>query len=123
MNFISDQIGIIALLVTLAIFVVVAAITLPIIIKRKHTIIKSAKATKHELHDIMLNVVDALGSRHNILEVEPSISKIKFKLRDVRLANAERLKEIGASGIVESSDSVTVIFGSISKSLAEEIMK
>lgn len=123
MNFVSEQVPIIALFVTIGIFLLVALICVPIIIRRKHTVIKGAKVTHRELHDVMLNVVDALGSRHNILSIEPSLSKIKFRLRDVKLANIERLNEIGASGVVESTDSLTVIFGAISKQLAEEMNK
>lgn len=123
MTFISEQVGMIALMVSIAIFIVIAIIAVPIIIRRKRTVIKGSTVSRRELSDIALNVIDALGSRSNIIGVETSISKIKFALKDVKLANIDKLNKIGASGVVETSNSLTVIFGSISKELGEAIIK
>lgn len=66
---------------------------------------------------------DLLGGKDNIIEYQSSLSKISFKLKDNSLVKIDQIKELGASGIVETSDGFSFIFGSISKLIAQELAK
>jgi PTS system D-glucosamine-specific IIC component len=59
-----------------------------------------------------------VGGLDNISSVEGTISKVSFKLKDTKLVDVDKVKDLGASGIVETSSGFTFIFGSVSKTIA-----
>lgn len=65
-------------------------------------------------------LITALGGKDNIDKAIGSYSKIKFMLVEPSLANLDGLKKF-STGIIEQSTGLTLIFGNISKPLAEEI--
>ncbi|MDH6603644.1 phosphotransferase system IIB component [Bacilli bacterium PM5-9] len=67
------------------------------------------------------DLLAAIGSENNIIETNASTSKIAFKLNDTSLVDVEKIKNMGASGIVETKDGFTFIFGNISKNIENEI--
>ena len=62
-----------------------------------------------------------IGDISNIESVSSSISKVNFKLKDSSLVDLEKIKELGASGIVENSSGFTFIFGNISPQIEKII--
>ena len=46
-------------------------------------------------------LVELLGGKNNIINVEASLSRFKVVLKDVNLANKEGIQKLGAKGIVE----------------------
>ncbi len=68
-------------------------------------------------------IITNLGGEDNITTIVGSISKIKFQLKDVKLVNKEALQRLGASGFIESSSALTIIFGKVSNELAVDIKK
>jgi phosphotransferase system IIB component len=112
------------LTIIIAAVVIVALIVIAIIIRHKH--VKDNGKISSKNHEAYVDknidkVINGLGGKKNIISLTASISKIKFIVNDVRIVNKEQLREFGATGFIESSNSITCIFGKLSKHLAEEI--
>lgn len=66
-------------------------------------------------------LIDALGGLTNIENMEATNSKASFILKDSTSAQITVLKELGATGIVQSNQKITAIFGKASKEIVEAI--
>lgn len=65
----------------------------------------------------------ALGGKDNILDVKSSPSKVTVSLKNQDNINIEDIKALGASGIVEGSQNLSMIFGKQSPSIEEDLKK
>ncbi len=104
--------GIIALIV-----VIILAVIFVMTIKNKQP--KQVKASDIPV-DINM-IMDAVGGKSNIKETVASSSKITFFVRDDSLVSLEKLKAVGASGIVQTTNKVSAIFGKYSKQISNMI--
>jgi PTS system glucose-specific IIC component len=78
----------------------------------------SASASSYELQ-----LVRAFGGRSNILSLDACITRLRVQLRDVTRANPEKLKALGAAGVVVVGDGVQAIFGTQSENLKTEVQE
>ena len=101
--------GIVALIV-----IIVLAIVFTYIIKNRHP--KQIKAGDIPLDINML--INAVGGTNNIKETTASSSRITFFVKDDSLVS---LKTLGASGIVQTTNKVSAIFGKYSKEISNMI--
>ena len=62
-------------------------------------------------------LVELLGGKDNIVDVEANVSRFKVTLKDVSLANKEGIMKLGAKGVVEIDDQLKIIFGKDAKKL------
>ena len=53
-------------------------------------------------------LVELLGGKNNIINVEASLSRFKVVLKDVNLANKEGIQKLGAKGIVEIDNQLKI---------------
>ncbi len=67
-------------------------------------------------------LIEALGSVENIVDVKSTQSKVSVTIKNHDLVDFDKIKSLGASGIVAGKDSVAMIFGKES-ALIEEDMK
>ena len=58
---------------------------------------------------------EAYGGEENVLEVKLDMNRISVKVADVNKVNGERLKELGASGVLIVSDMVKASFSDRAK--------
>ena len=70
-----------------------------------------------------LQLVRAFGGRSNIASLDACITRLRVKLHDVAKANPEKLKAIGAAGVVVVGDGVQAIFGTQSENLKTEMQE
>jgi PTS system glucose-specific IIC component len=68
-----------------------------------------------------LQLVRAFGGRSNIASLDACITRLRVKLNDVTKANAEKLKALGAAGVVVVGDGVQAIFGTQSGNLKTDM--
>ena len=61
------------------------------------------------------------GGRSNIKNLDACITRLRVKLKDVSKVNADKLKALGAAGVVVVGDGVQAIFGTRSDVLKTEI--
>ena len=67
-------------------------------------------------------VVAAFGGRANLVNVDACITRLRIEVADKTKVDAERLKALGAAGVVEVGESVQAVFGTDSEALKNEIL-
>lgn len=55
-------------------------------------------------------LVELLGGKKNIENIEASLSRFKVTLKDVSLANKDGIQKLGAKGIVEIDNQLKIVF-------------
>ena len=71
--------------------------------------------------EFSLQIVRALGGRSNIVSLDACITRLRVKLKDPSKVSADKLKALGAAGVVMVGDGVQAIFGTRSDVLKTEI--
>lgn len=66
-------------------------------------------------------ILAALGGSENIIELQPSISRIKAQVRDAGAVDELELADAGALGMVRSGNEVQVVVGSSAAELVTQI--
>ena len=66
-------------------------------------------------------LVRAFGGRSNIVSLDACITRLRVKLADVTKASPDKLKALGAAGVVVVGDGMQAIFGTRSENLKTEI--
>lgn len=79
------------------------------------------KASKKDFHIEANKLVEYLGGKDNILNLEVNMSRLKVTLNDVSKANKEAIQKLGAKGIVEVDNQLKIIFGAEANKLKKEI--
>jgi PTS system glucose-specific IIC component len=70
-----------------------------------------------------LQLVRAFGGRANIVNLDACITRLRVKLGDVTKASPEKLKALGAAGVVVVGDGVQAIFGTQSENLKTDMQE
>jgi len=70
-----------------------------------------------------LQLVRAFGGRSNIVNLDACITRLRVTLGDVTKASPEKLKALGAAGVVMVGDGVQAIFGTQSENLKTEMQE
>jgi glucose PTS system EIICB or EIICBA component len=70
-----------------------------------------------------LQLVRAFGGRSNILSLDACITRLRIQLGDVTKASPEKLKALGAAGVVVVGDGVQAIFGTQSENLKTDMQE
>jgi PTS system glucose-specific IIC component len=70
-----------------------------------------------------LQLVRAFGGRSNIASLDACITRLRVKLNDVTRTSPEKLKALGAAGVVVVGDGVQAIFGTQSENLKTEMQE
>ena len=63
----------------------------------------------------------AFGGRSNIVSLDACITRLRVKLADVTKASPDKLKALGAAGVVVVGDGMQAIFGTRSENLKTEM--
>lgn len=66
-------------------------------------------------------LVDYLGGKDNIINMEANMSRFKVTLKDISIVNKEAIQKLGAKGIVEIDNQLKIILGSDAKKLKKYI--
>ena len=67
------------------------------------------------------SIIEAVGGKTNIKETTDTSSKVTFFVNDDSLVDLDKLKALGASGIVQTSNKVSAILGKYSKEISHMI--
>lgn len=71
-------------------------------------------------------LVELLGGKNNILNIEASMSRFKATLKDPSLVNKDGIQKLGARGIVEIDNQLKIVFDSEAlklKKCIEELLR
>ncbi len=66
-------------------------------------------------------IVEGLGGRANIVEVEACITRLRTELADTSLVNEQALKDAGVHGVMRAGSVVQVVVGPEADTLASDI--
>lgn len=70
-----------------------------------------AVTTKSSLYEDSLVIIEALGGKENIEDVDACITRLRVSVTDVAKVNKETLKKLGAADVLEVSGGVQAIYG------------
>lgn len=107
------------------IWVIAAIVVLVIVWVIFSKVLPRKKITDSSSVDMTFDIerfINALGGNDNIKKTEATPSKITVYVVEDTKVKITELKALGASGIVQSNDKVTIILGKISKDLSNKIM-
>lgn len=79
------------------------------------------KTNKKDFKLEINKLVDYLGGKDNIINMEANMSRFKVTLKDVNLVNKDAIQKLGAKGIVEIDNQLKIILGSDAKKLKKYI--
>lgn len=86
--------------------------------------LKNKKLNQGYVSEIDINILlTAIGGIENIIQVTSSPSKLTVRLKDHAIVNIEMIQSLGASGIVEGKESLSMIFGKQSSLIEEDLKK
>lgn len=66
-------------------------------------------------------LIEYLGGKDNILDVQSNLSRLKVTVRDVNIVNKDGIQKLGAKGIVEIDNQLKIIYGPNAKQLKKYI--
>ncbi|HVH57102.1 MAG TPA: PTS glucose transporter subunit IIBC [Vicinamibacterales bacterium] len=70
-----------------------------------------------------LQLVRAFGGRSNIVSLDACITRLRVSLANIRKASPEKLKALGATGVVVVGDGIQAIFGTRSENLKTDMQE
>lgn len=70
------------------------------------------KLNKKNFNMEINKLVQYLGGKDNILDIEVNMSRLKVTLKDVSIVDKNAIEKLGAKGIVEIDNQLKIIFGS-----------
>jgi PTS system glucose-specific IIC component len=87
--------------------------------EKEEVSVASARAAVGD--EFSLQLVRAFGGRSNIVNLDACITRLRVKLADISKANQDKLKALGAAGVVVVGDGMQAIFGTRSENLKTEL--
>lgn len=79
------------------------------------------KANKKDFHIEANKLVEFLGGKDNIINMEVNMSRFKVSLKDVSIVNKDAIQKLGAKGIVEIDNQLKIILGPNANTLKKYI--
>jgi PTS system D-glucosamine-specific IIC component len=61
--------------------------------------------------DIAANILDAMGGKQNIANLDACITRLRVSVNDIKIVDKNRLKILGAAGVLEVGNNIQAIFG------------
>ena len=71
--------------------------------------------------ELPYNILTALGGQRNIAHLDACITRLPVEVKDKAEVDKERLKKLGASGVLEVGNNVQAIFGTRSDTIKSQI--
>lgn len=66
-------------------------------------------------------LIQYLGGKDNILDVEVNVSRLKVLVKDVSIVDKDGIQKLGSKGIIEVDNQLKILFGPDSKKLKKYI--
>lgn len=72
---------------------------------------------KGQASDLPYDVLDAMGGKENIAHLDACITRLRVSVNDINNVDKERLKKLGAAGVLEVGNNIQAIFGPRSETI------
>lgn len=83
----------------------------------------NSAVTAEDLNELPRNILAALGGHENITHLDACITRLRVSVNDIGKVDKDRLKSLGAAGVLEVGNNIQAIFGPKSDQLKEQIKK
>src|SRR3954451_14781858 len=83
--------------------------------------VKAARAVSGD--QFALQLIRAFGGRANIVSLDACITRLRVQLADVTKANSDKLKALGAAGVIVVGNGMQAIFGTRSDNLKTDMQE
>jgi glucose PTS system EIICBA or EIICB component len=67
--------------------------------------------------DLPYNILEAMGGQENIAHLDACITRLRVSVNDVKNVDKDRLKKLGAAGVLEVGNNIQAIFGPRSETI------
>lgn len=67
--------------------------------------------------DLPYEILDAMGGKENISHLDACITRLRVSVNDIKNVDKERLKKLGAAGVLEVGNNIQAIFGPRSETI------
>lgn len=71
--------------------------------------------------ELASEILVALGDKENLSSLDACITRLRVQVKDINKVDKEKLKELGAAGVMVVGDNIQAIFGTKSDTLKSEI--
>jgi glucose PTS system EIICBA or EIICB component len=71
--------------------------------------------------DLAYDVLQAMGGKENIEHLDACITRLRVSVKDIKNVDKNRLKKLGASGVLEVGNNIQAIFGPKSEHLRHQM--
>lgn len=81
----------------------------------------NVSAGKGSAGELPQNILSALGGRENISNLDACITRLRVQVNNVGSVDKDRLKNLGAAGVLEVGNNIQAIFGTRSDTIKSQI--
>ncbi|WP_223702214.1 glucose-specific PTS transporter subunit IIBC [Sutcliffiella deserti] len=78
-------------------------------------------ATPSTAGDLPFDVLEAMGGKENIANLDACITRLRVQVNEISMVDKNRLKKLGAAGVLEVGNNIQAIFGPKSDTLKSQI--
>ncbi|NMH72007.1 PTS transporter subunit EIIC [Bacillus sp. RO2] len=82
---------------------------------------EETEAGSGSVDELPLGVLEALGGRENLTNLDACITRLRVSVKDVEQVDKERLKKLGAAGVMQIDRNIQAIFGPRSETIKGQI--
>ncbi|MDP4155440.1 MAG: glucose-specific PTS transporter subunit IIBC, partial [Bacillota bacterium] len=75
------------------------------------------ETTKGQVSDLPYNILEAMGGKQNIAHLDSCITRLRISVNDINTVDKNRLKALGAAGVLEVGNNIQAIFGPRSETI------
>ncbi|PLR82285.1 glucose-specific PTS transporter subunit IIBC [Bacillus sp. V33-4] len=79
--------------------------------------VEEEEMTTAHAGDLASNILDAMGGKENIAHLDACITRLRVSVNDIKNVDKDRLKKLGAAGVLEVGDNIQAIFGPRSETI------
>ncbi|MGJ7923229.1 glucose-specific PTS transporter subunit IIBC [Neobacillus sp. LXY-4] len=74
-------------------------------------------AVTGQTSDLPYNILEAMGGQENISHLDACITRLRVSVKDIKNVDKDRLKKLGAAGVLEVGNNIQAIFGPRSETI------
>ncbi|MCM3619944.1 glucose-specific PTS transporter subunit IIBC [Sutcliffiella horikoshii] len=82
---------------------------------------EETESTSGSVDELPFGVLEALGGRENLTNLDACITRLRVSVKDVEQVDKERLKKLGAAGVMQIDRNIQAIFGPRSETIKGQI--
>ncbi|NPC92350.1 PTS transporter subunit EIIC [Bacillus sp. WMMC1349] len=89
---------------------------------REDAAAEPASEAGQPIGDLPYEILTAMGDKENIKHLDACITRLRVTVNDQKKVDKERLKKLGASGVLEVGNNIQAIFGPRSENLKSQML-